>query len=210
MIIGYPDKDNLEFANLLLSSLPADAELEIVPGGARDPLDDDDFYSFAAQLKWPWELKTSATGWSVIALSNREKLTLCKRVICTFKPEFGQGLYPWLGRLARLEWAGYDIVARVPQKVNRNYFKSLGRTVNMLIEIADEAISPTRGVTSHKWHSCSGEAACIWSNGKYYPCYWCAVGTINPVYSYGKLGELFERQGKEKCHLRWCPSAEGE
>lgn len=197
-----------KFADGLNESVPRDAMVDFRFG---DPVMHEMFCSFVFLFEQKFRLETAMAGPGVQCLVvNYDTLgKRCVEIVARFeKNALNWGLLPWMGQIVRLTELGYNIKAEVPRPVNPAWlsrYRRTGRPVNIEVVIPTEGVEFKKGFQKSS-QSCDGEHAIIWDDGKYYPCHWCVLGGLKyPVYDYGKLGEPFEKKGKQECHLRECP-----
>lgn len=196
------------FMGGLNKSLPDDAVVDFRFG---NPLRHEYFCSFIAGLERNWTLETSLVGPGLRCLMvNAETLSeRCEGIVAKFGGDaLNTGLIPWLGQVVKLADVRYNVKAEVPRPVNTDWLLRYAKgPVTLAIEVVSlEEEEPRQRGFGRAGRDCDGERAVIWKDGKYYPCSWCLEGGMrHPVYSYGELGEPFEKKGKQQCHLRFCP-----
>lgn len=188
------------FVKGLNESLPTDCAIVFDIG--EDALLSEDFCYFVGALERPWILRTALFGPGYDCLRVNE-FWRCDEIVAEFRPNRHCGVYPWMRRVFRLRDAGYNIRVESAVPVKMEWLR---RFVGQPVEISmlEEKKKLRKGFGGN--FSCDGRLACVWSDGKYYPCPHCPVGGLKgPVYSCGELGEPFKKQGKGECHLRDCP-----
>lgn len=196
------------FLNGLNRSLPEDAVIDF---RFSNPLRHPFFLSFISGLERRWRMETTLVGPGLSRLmANSWLAENCEEIVAKFEgAAVNAGLISWTVQAVKLSDVGYNIRVEVPRLVKpiwltRYYAGPV--TLKMDVVPPAEEIQRPRGFSRMAERSCDGELALIWKNGKYYPCGQCISGGLKgPAYSYGELGEPFEKKGKEGCILRYCP-----
>jgi len=197
------------FVNGLNESLSDDVVIDFQFG---DPVMHEMFCSvifLLGQKKFMLETVLAGPGTQCLLVNSETLKDRFVEIVAKFEKNAKNfGLIPWLGQVVRLTEMGYNIRAEVPRAIDSAWLSRYRKTdIPIRIEVVQPAVEVERKRGLRKAvRSCAGEHTVIWQDGKFYPCYWCVVGAIShPVYNYGKLGDAFEKVGKQECHLRECP-----
>jgi|GEM_PF-5829545 len=205
--VAFDTENWREFAFDLEESVPEKYGFSFDIG--PNPLASHWFCQFIHRIKRPWTLRSDLYGPGFQCLRvNREKLN-CVGITTVYTTKNDkENFYFWLRRPVLLARVGYDVRVEVeiPDFVpNADFVRN---ATHGLCDLGIVTVPSSRLLKKGIYgpgQSCNGEFACIWSDGKYYPCWHCVDGGLRwSVYSYGKLGEPFEKTGREVCKLADC------